>query len=129
MTNSSRHKDETVAGFLEVGRTDGCTTIVIKNLDWKVDRSGVGHVVLSPRQARHLASSLILHAEEAEADVAHHQPTLGLTATEAGQKHRLSASKLCGPLFLSGREHQASKSCLDRDKLGIGSPFREEGEF
>lgn len=55
-----------VAGFLEVWQTDDTHEIVINRPDWKVDANRVGHIVLSPRHARHLASLLIMHAEEVE---------------------------------------------------------------
>lgn len=59
-----------VGDVLDVGREDGCDGIIMKHVASKADRNGLGHIVLSPRQARHLASLLMLHAEEAEADKA-----------------------------------------------------------
>jgi hypothetical protein len=53
-----------IEGFLEVGRNDQHEVVI--NLD--KDRNGVGHVVFSPRQARHLAKLLLKHAEWADAE-------------------------------------------------------------
>jgi len=51
------------AGVLEVGRNG--FEIVINHPDLKPDENGVGHIVFSPRQARHLANLLMKHAAEA----------------------------------------------------------------
>jgi hypothetical protein len=59
-----------VASFLEVLRTDDGLGIVMMHPILKTDASGVNHIELSPRQARHFANLLILHAEEAESDAA-----------------------------------------------------------
>jgi len=53
-----------IAGYLEIGRTANFEVVV--NLDR--DRHWIGHIVFSPRQARHLATLLIKHAEWAEAE-------------------------------------------------------------
>jgi hypothetical protein len=57
-----------IADFLEICRAGHAQQIVIKHLDLKSDANRIGQIVLSPRHARHLASLLILHAEEAEAE-------------------------------------------------------------
>ena len=57
---------ERIAGFLEVWRIDDSKEIVIQCADLKPDAYGVGRIVLSPRQARHLSSALAMHAEEIE---------------------------------------------------------------
>jgi hypothetical protein len=69
---------DAVAGFLEVGRKNGCGKIVIKHPARKADSRGLSYIVLSPRHARHLASLLILNAEEAEADTGGNYPTKGI---------------------------------------------------
>jgi hypothetical protein len=57
---------EKVAGIFEVYRTnDGCK-IAIKHPGLKTDANGMSQIVLSPRQARHFANVLIMHAGEAE---------------------------------------------------------------
>lgn len=53
-----------ISGFLEVGTND--TREVVINLDH--DRNDIGHIVLSPNQARMLARTLLKKAEEAEAN-------------------------------------------------------------
>jgi hypothetical protein len=56
-----------VAGFWEVDRVgDGCS-VAIQHPEVKPDEEGMCHIELSPRQARHLASLLMMYAEEAEA--------------------------------------------------------------
>jgi hypothetical protein len=57
---------EKVAGHLEVSLADDACAIVIRLLDLKRDRDDLNEIVLSPRQARHLASLLIMNAEAAE---------------------------------------------------------------
>ena len=52
-------------GFLEVG-LNGQGEIVINHPDLKPDADGVGHIVFSVAQARHLAYSLLKHAGQAE---------------------------------------------------------------
>jgi hypothetical protein len=61
---------EKVAGVVEVWRTDDTHEIVIKHPDLKPDAKGVSQIVFSPRHARHLASLLIEHAADAEAEAA-----------------------------------------------------------
>lgn len=53
-----------IAGTLEVG-TNGKGEVVINHPDLKPDADGVGHIVFSPKQAIHLALSLIERAREA----------------------------------------------------------------
>ena len=57
---------EKVAGILEVCRTDDGSKIAIKHFELRSDGSGMSRIVLSPRQARHFANVLIMHAGEAE---------------------------------------------------------------
>ncbi len=59
-----------VAGVLEVGRTDDTYEIVISYPALKPDANGFGHIVVLPRQARHLANLLIEQATYAEAEAA-----------------------------------------------------------
>ena len=51
------------AGTLEVGRNG--YEVVINHPGLKPDENGAGHIVFSPRQARHLAQLLMKHADEA----------------------------------------------------------------
>ena len=53
-----------IAGYLEVGR-DEKGDVVINHHDLQPDENGVGHIVFSSYQARHLAELLIKHAEPA----------------------------------------------------------------
>ncbi len=57
---------ERVAGILEVSRTEDGQQIVIRRTGSRLNVCFPENVVLSPRQARHLASLLIIHAEDAE---------------------------------------------------------------
>jgi hypothetical protein len=52
-------------GFLEVGLNQS-NEIVINHPDLEPDENGVGHIVFSIEQARHLAECLLLKAAEAE---------------------------------------------------------------
>lgn len=70
---------EKVEGILEVGRTDDTHEVVINHPDLKADANGVGHIVFSPRQARHLANILIKQASYAEAEAKGHHPNEGIT--------------------------------------------------
>jgi hypothetical protein len=54
-----------IAGYLGVGLNEQ-NEIVINHPDLKPDENGVGHIVFSIRQARHLAQCLLRHAFEAE---------------------------------------------------------------
>lgn len=56
-----------VSGHLEVG-TNGEGEVVINHPDLKPDKDGVGHIVFSPKQAIHLAMSLIEKAREASTE-------------------------------------------------------------
>jgi hypothetical protein len=49
------------SGTIEIGHNERFEVVI--NLDH--DRNGVGHIVFSPRQARHLANTLLKHATEA----------------------------------------------------------------
>ena len=56
-----------VGGYLEVGlNNEG--EIVVNHPDLKPDADGVGHIVLSPEQARNLAELLLKHAAQSERD-------------------------------------------------------------
>lgn len=57
-------KDDPAQGFLEIG-TNGLGEIVINHPDLKPDKNGVGHIVLSVRQARDMARLLLKKADEA----------------------------------------------------------------
>jgi hypothetical protein len=54
-------------GYLEVGCNDQFE-IIVNHPDLKPDADGVGHIVFSPDQARHLAHLLLKHAAQAELD-------------------------------------------------------------
>lgn len=56
-----------IEGYLEVG-CDDHGQIVINHPDLKPDENGVGHIVFSPDQARHLGNLLLKHAAEAGAE-------------------------------------------------------------
>lgn len=56
-----------VTGFLEVGRNEA-GEVVINHPDLKPDEHGVGHLVFSAEQARHLAGLLLTHAADCERD-------------------------------------------------------------
>lgn len=53
-----------ISGVLEVG-TNGKGEFVINHPDLKPDADGVGHIVFSPDQARHLALILLKKGDEA----------------------------------------------------------------
>jgi hypothetical protein len=57
----AREPDDVDAGTIEIGHNDRFEVVI--NLDR--DRNGIGHIVFSPRQARHLANTLLKHATEA----------------------------------------------------------------
>lgn len=57
---------ERVAGHLEVSLTDDAHSIALKLIEWRPDGDGAARIHLSPRYARHLASLLILKAEDTE---------------------------------------------------------------
>ena len=67
-----------VAGVLEVGRTDDTHEIVISHPALKPDANGFGHIIISTRNARHLAQLLIEHAADAEAEMAGMNPDEGM---------------------------------------------------
>ena len=52
------------AGYLEVGRDDKYQ-IIVNHPYLNPDENGVGHLVFSPRQARHFARLLLKHADQA----------------------------------------------------------------
>lgn len=56
-----------VEGYLEVGTNEN-GEIVVNHPDLKPDENGVGHIVFSPNQARHLAYLLNKRAGQAELD-------------------------------------------------------------
>lgn len=55
-------------GFLEVGLNEQ-GEIVVNHPALKADENGIGHIVFSPNQARHLAGLLDKHAREAENEI------------------------------------------------------------
>ncbi len=59
-----REPEDVDAGFLEVGHNERFE-VVVNHPDLKPDANGVGHIVFSPRQARHFAELLLKHAAEA----------------------------------------------------------------
>lgn len=61
-------------GTLEVG-TNGDGEVVINHPDLEPDENGVGHIVFSPNQARHLAQCLLRQATEAEMEAKAKQPS------------------------------------------------------
>lgn len=68
-----------IEGVLEVGRNDQ-HEVVINHPDLKPDENGVGHIVFSPRQARHLANLLIKHAAWCESEAkGESSPYYGIT--------------------------------------------------
>lgn len=62
------YPNEKHAGDLEVG-TNGQGEVVINHPDLETDANGVGHIVFSPRQARHLARILNRKADEADKEL------------------------------------------------------------
>ena len=74
--NKGRLTVERVAGFLEVWPTDDLRAIVIKHPDLKPDANGAVKIALSPRQARHLSSLLMMRAEEAEEADTYSEPRI-----------------------------------------------------
>lgn len=57
---------EKVAGLLEVSLTEDAGSIALRVLDWRPEDDGAARTDLSARQARYLASLLLLKAEDAE---------------------------------------------------------------
>ena len=57
-----REPSDVNAGVLEVGTNDRFE-VVVNHPDLKPDENGVGHIVFSPRQARHFANLLLKHAD------------------------------------------------------------------
>jgi hypothetical protein len=55
------------AGTLEVGTNDRFE-VIVNHPDLEPDENGVGHIVFSPRQARHFANLLLKHADRALQD-------------------------------------------------------------
>ena len=66
---------------MEVSRTDDGGKIAIEHFESQTDNNGMSRIVLSPRQARHLANVLIMHAGGAE----HEEPRrrLGAPVTDS----------------------------------------------
>lgn len=62
------YPNEKEAGVLEVG-TNGKGEVVVNHPDLQPDENGVGHIVFSPRQARHLANLLNKKAIEADQEI------------------------------------------------------------
>jgi hypothetical protein len=57
-----------IAGKLEVFWAKSAEQIVVKHEDSRRSDDETGSIMLSPRQARHFASVLLMLAEEAEAE-------------------------------------------------------------
>lgn len=57
-TRGNSRPDYSQKGVLEVG-TDGHGNVVINHGDIQPDKDGAGYIVLSPREARGLANTLI----------------------------------------------------------------------
>jgi hypothetical protein len=55
-----------IAGYWEIGLNDALE-VVINLGPMELDQNGIGHVVFSPRQARHLAKLLNKHARQSDA--------------------------------------------------------------
>lgn len=71
-----------IEGVLEVGHNDK-GEVVINHPDLKPDQSGVGHIVFSPTQARHLAMLLNQKASEAERETRDREEAATRKAAEA----------------------------------------------
>ena len=61
---SERQTLLTPENYLEVGLTADGREIVINHPHLSVDSNGVGHIVFSPNQARHLGRLLLRKADE-----------------------------------------------------------------
>lgn len=79
------YPNEKNAGVLEVG-TNGNGEVVINHPDLQPDENGVGHIVFSPRQARHLANLLNLKARDADAEIDARNARSGADARGAAAK-------------------------------------------
>jgi hypothetical protein len=53
-----------VGGYLEIGISEDRRDVVVNHPDIDPDKRGVGHIVFSPAQARHLARLLNAKADE-----------------------------------------------------------------
>lgn len=53
-----------MSGFLEVGLSTDGKEVVVNHPDLQPDENGVGHIVFSPSEARHLAMLLLAKADE-----------------------------------------------------------------
>lgn len=76
-----------IAGFLEVGRNEQGEVVITCN----PMRTGVGHVVFSPAQARELARLLAKHADEIKRDVPEARYYFFDFNTELGDPEKLRA--------------------------------------
>jgi hypothetical protein len=81
MTKENLMADK-VEGYLEVGLNDDLE-IVVNHPDLKPDAEGVGHIVFSANQARHLGELLLRKAAESERDIRMKQETEARKAAEA----------------------------------------------
>jgi hypothetical protein len=81
-SRTGRDGKMTVKGILEVGVNEQ-NEVVINHPDLEPDENGVGHIVFSPAQARHLAMILNEKAADAEVAVADrlHHPTTRMAGT------------------------------------------------
>ena len=75
-------KIDKIDGYLEVGCNDR-GEVVVNHPDLKPDANGVGHIVFSPNQARHLAQMLLNKAAESEREPRQQNEVTARTAAAA----------------------------------------------
>lgn len=121
-----------MSGFLEVG-TNERGEVVVNHPDLQPDASGVGHIIFSPAQARHLAN--LLHAKATEAEIASRQQRY-LEQIRAAEAIPVDRSKLCttnGEPVEDVRRNQTEPTgqhkgyivlCEDERKKGFVRPYR-----
>ena len=85
----TREPADIEAGTIEVGRNERFEVVV--NLDH--DRNGIGHIVFSPRQARHLANLLMRHATEALVEWRKEQRLNSANASDGAEPSAPEATK------------------------------------
>lgn len=84
-----------IEGYLEVGLNEQ-GEIVVNHPDLKPDADGVGHIVFSVNQARHLAELLHKHAAQSERDARLKQQAEARKAAEAVPVDRSKRCMLSG---------------------------------
>jgi hypothetical protein len=94
---------ERVAGVLEVYLTRDGSKIAISQCGVKADAIEMSRIVLSPRQARHLANVLIMHSDEAEEKTDERLASAGRDRATAGNRARHLAFLRENPLARSTR--------------------------